>query len=48
MQSISGQHNVDEAAKKAVQLSVPFKPLPDDFKGSDIDIQFTFDYNIHK
>lgn len=40
----SGIANVDRAALKAVELTAPFKPLPKDFEGQNIDIQFTFDY----
>jgi TonB family protein len=42
----SGEPDTDRAAISAVQLSAPFKPLPSDFSGSSIDIQFTFDYNV--
>lgn len=42
----SGEPDTDRAAISAVQLSAPFKPLPTDFSGSSIDIQFTFDYNV--
>ncbi|MEI8129759.1 MAG: energy transducer TonB, partial [bacterium] len=42
----SGLPNADKAALSAVELTAPFKPLPADFKGSSIDIQFTFDYNV--
>jgi TonB family protein len=42
----SGLPNADKAAINAVQLAAPFKPLPADFKGQSIDIQFTFDYNV--
>lgn len=42
----SGLPNSDKAALSAVELTAPFKPLPPDFKGSSIDIQFTFDYNV--
>ena len=34
------------AALKAVELTAPFRPLPADFKGQNIDIQFTFDYRV--
>ena len=40
----SGQANVDRAALKAIELTAPFRPLPEDFEGQNIDIQFTFDY----
>jgi len=42
----SGVPNSDKAALNAVELTAPFKPLPPDFKGGSIDIQFTFDYNV--
>lgn len=42
----SGLPNADKAAINAVHLAAPFRPLPPDFKGQSIDIQFTFDYNV--
>lgn len=42
----SGIPSADSAAIGAVNLSAPFRPLPPEFRGSDIDIQFTFDYNV--
>lgn len=42
----SGLPSADQAALKAVELTAPFRPLPGDFKGQNIDIQFTFDYNV--
>lgn len=42
----SGIPNADKAALQAVELTAPFRPLPADFKGQSIDIQFTFDYNV--
>lgn len=42
----SGLQNADKAALNAVHLAAPFRPLPPEFKGSNIDIQFTFDYNV--
>ncbi|MBE7712597.1 MAG: TonB family protein [Cyanobacteria bacterium SIG26] len=42
----SGLQNADKAALNAVQLAAPFRPLPPEFKGQSIDIQFTFDYNV--
>ena len=42
----SGVPNADKAALSAVELTAPFKPLPADFRGASIDIQFTFDYNV--
>lgn len=42
----SGLPNADRAALSAVELTAPFRPLPADFRGQSIDIQFTFDYNV--
>lgn len=42
----SGLPNADKAAINAVQMAAPFRPLPPEFKGQSIDIQFTFDYNV--
>ena len=42
----SGLQAADNAAMKAVELTAPFRPLPADFRGQSIDIQFTFDYNV--
>jgi len=42
----SGLQSADQAALRAVELTAPFRPLPADFKGESIDIQFTFDYNV--
>ena len=42
----SGVPAADRAAINAVQLTAPFKPLPSDFRGQKVDIQFTFDYNV--
>lgn len=42
----SGIPNSDRAALNAVELTAPFRPLPADFRGNSIDIQFTFDYNV--
>ena len=42
----SGLQNADSAALNAVKLAAPFRPLPPEFKGQNIDIQFTFDYNV--
>ena len=42
----SGLKSADDAALNAVRLTAPFKPLPPDYKGQSIDIQFTFDYNV--
>ncbi len=42
----SGLPTCDKAAINAVQTTAPFRPLPAEYKGSSIDIQFTFDYNV--
>lgn len=42
----SGLQNADNAAINAVKLAAPFRPLPPEYKGANIDIQFTFDYNV--
>ncbi len=42
----SGVAAADAAARQAVQLTAPFRPLPPEYKGSNVDIQFTFDYNV--
>lgn len=42
----SGLPGADKAALNAVELTAPFRPLPADFRGASIDIQFTFDYNV--
>lgn len=42
----SGVPVADKAAISAVELTAPFRPLPPEYKGRDIDIEFTFDYNV--
>lgn len=42
----SGGVVCDEAAIKAIRLSSPTKPLPPEYIGKTVDIQFTFDYNV--
>lgn len=42
----SGVAAVDDTAKKAVEKAAPFRPLPPKFKGSHVDIEFTFDYKV--
>lgn len=41
----SGNKDIDKAALKALEDAKPLKPLPSKFKGENINIQFTFDYN---
>jgi len=43
----SGVAEADRAARSAVELTAPFSPLPPEYRGNDIDIQFTFDYNVY-
>jgi len=42
----AGVSEADEAALEAIKMSAPFRPLPPEYQGNDIDIQFTFDYNV--
>ena len=42
----SGLASADNAALNAVRATAPFRPLPANFRGSSVDIQFTFDYNV--
>jgi len=42
----SGNKYFDDATLAAVYKTAPFLPLPYNFKGGSIDIQFTFDYNF--
>ena len=44
--TLKAQISREQAALKAVELTAPFRPLPGDFKGQSIDIQFTFDYRV--
>jgi len=41
-----GNTESDESAIEAVKMSAPFRPLPSEYQGNDIDIQFKFDYNV--
>jgi TonB family protein len=42
----SGSRPLDEAAVAALSASNPLPPLPSEFKGQRIVLQFTFSYNI--
>ncbi len=42
----SGSKDSDSAAIHAIKATAPFEPLPENFKGKSVDIQFTFDYNV--
>lgn len=47
IQQSSGSPAADQAAMAAVRASAPFKQLPPNYRGSDIDVQFIFDYEIY-
>ena len=42
----SGVPLADRAALSAIELTAPFRPLPPEFKGQSVPIEFTFDYNV--
>ena len=42
----SGIEALDRAAVAGISASVPFPPLPSEFKGSEIRLQFAFKYNV--
>ena len=42
----SGTPLADRAAMNAIQQTAPFKPLPSEFLGQSVPIEFTFDYNV--
>jgi len=42
----SGAEALDRAAVAGVSASVPFPPLPTEFKGSEVRLQFAFSYNM--
>lgn len=42
----SGNMLFDNEAMKALKNTAPFKPLPSEFKGKSVDIQFTFDMKL--
>ncbi|MGC9969911.1 MAG: TonB family protein [Bryobacteraceae bacterium] len=44
--STSGTRALDLAAVAGIDSSTPFPPLPNDFKGSQVRLQFTFSYNM--
>ncbi len=44
----SGVKELDDAAIEALKKSFPSEPLPEGFGGKSVDVQFTFDYNVHK
>jgi len=42
----SGAEPLDRAAVAGISASVPFPPLPQEYKGSSVRLQFTFKYNV--
>ncbi len=42
----SGEPTADDAAIQAIQRIFPFRPLPPEYTEENIDIEFTFDYNV--
>ncbi|HLK20440.1 MAG TPA: TonB family protein [Bryobacteraceae bacterium] len=42
----SGAESLDRAAVASISASVPFPPLPQDFKGREVRLQFSFKYNV--
>lgn len=46
MERTSGKEPLDAAALSAIRTSSPFEPLPQEFKGPDIQLRFVFFYNL--
>jgi TonB family protein len=42
----SGSDSLDRAAVAGISASVPFPPLPAEYKGQQIRLQFAFKYNV--
>ncbi len=42
----SGAESLDRAAVAGISASVPFPPLPKEFKGREVRLQFSFKYNV--
>ncbi len=42
----SGSESLDRAAVASISASVPFPPLPKDFRGKEVRLQFSFKYNV--
>ena len=42
----AGADVLDRAAVAAISMSYPFPPLPKDYKGDEIRLQFAFSYNM--
>ncbi|MDR3612116.1 MAG: TonB family protein [Candidatus Obscuribacterales bacterium] len=45
--SPSGDAELDQSARQAVEETAPFAHLPAASKDKNVEIQFTFDYNVH-
>jgi len=43
----TGNEELDQSARQAVEDTAPFPALPPESKDKDVDIQFTFDYNVY-
>lgn len=46
LERTSGEEPLDGAAMSAIRTSSPFEPLPQQFKGPDIQLRFVFFYNL--
>ena len=46
IETSSGTDPLDRAAVAGISASTPFPPLPSDFKGDKIVLQFNFSYNM--
>ena len=44
----SGTSSLDRAAVAGISASNPFPPLPSEFRGSDVSLQFVFRYNLKR
>jgi TonB C terminal len=46
MERTSGKEPLDAAAMSSIRTSSPFEPLPQQFKGPEIELRFVFFYNL--
>ena len=44
----SSNKGFDKEALKTIKQSAPFDPLPQDFEGQKVDVQFTFEYRLYQ
>lgn len=42
----SYSEKLNDSAREAVIFSAPFAPLPKEYKGNSVPIEFSFDYNV--